>query len=166
MPNYNGVWSLVTQYQYAADWPSAPTTPIGLFQRGTTIESITITTTGNATDFGDKTTNVYGCAACGSSTRGIFGGGESTTNVIDFVIFDSAGNATDFGDLTVARESMDGCNSDTRGVFGMGSPTQNTTDVVIDYITMASTGNATDWGDLSVNRDYKGSASNSHGGIA
>ena len=37
---------------------------------------------------------------------------------------------------------------------------------IIDYVTIASTGNATDWGDLSVNRDYKGSASNSHGGIA
>ena len=144
MPNFNGVWSLTTQLQYAADWPSAPTTPIGLFQRGTTIESITITTTGNATDFGDKTTNISACAACGSSTRGIFGGGESTTNVIDFVIFDSAGNATDFGDLATSVSQHGGCSSLIRGVFAGGANSNGS----IEYVTIASTGDGTDFGDL------------------
>ena len=38
-----------------------------------------------------------------TSFRGLFGGGGSNSNVIDFVTISSEGNATDFGDLSVGR---------------------------------------------------------------
>ena len=68
MPNYNGVWSLSTQYQYVADWPVKPFnylssgTDAGLFvsANGTNVlDFVTISTTGNASDFGDATANNY-----------------------------------------------------------------------------------------------------------
>ena len=52
--------------------------------------------------------------------------------------------------------------SSIRAVFGTGVTGLN----AVDYITIASTGNAIDWGDLNVNAEYKGSASNGHGGLS
>ena len=162
MPNYQGVWSLSEQYQNASGWPVPPTPPIGLFQLETTIEFINISTTGNAADFGDKTTSVHHCGACGSSTRGIFGGGENTTNIIDFVTFASAGNATDFGDLTLATTAV-GISNETKGVFQENQTTPAAGSM--SQITIASTGNAASFGDLSVARGVSGSGSSAHGGL-
>ena len=73
-----------------------------------TIDFITISSTGNASDFGDLTQARYGLAACSSSTRGVFGGGYAPggVNTIDFITISSTGNATDFGDLTQARYDL------------------------------------------------------------
>jgi hypothetical protein len=46
-----------------------------------TIDFITISSTGNATDFGDLTQVRYGPGACSSGTRGVFGGGSTPTSV-------------------------------------------------------------------------------------
>jgi len=128
-----------------------------------TIDYFTISSTGNATDFGDLTATVSENASASSSTRGVFAGGTraGNANIIDYVTIASTGNAIDFGDLSSLRIRITGVSSSIRGVFG-----SRTGNEVVDYVTIASTGNATDWGDLSVNRDYKGSASNSHGGIS
>ena len=69
------------------------------------IDYITISTLGNALDFGDLTRTVFTHAACSSATRGVFGGGfeSGALNVIDYVTISSTGNALDFGDLLVAR---------------------------------------------------------------
>ena len=71
---------------------------------------ITISTTGNAIDFGDLTALVTYAAACsnGNNERGLFGGGNRSgvTNVIDYITISSVGNAVDFGDLTVARNYL------------------------------------------------------------
>ena len=137
----------------------------GAYPSVNVIQYITITTTGNATDFGDLTFASTAMAACGSATRGIKAGGYnpgfSTVNVIEYITFDTTGNATDFGDLTTARPWVAGCNSSTRGLFGGGSDPSN----VIDYITIASVGNATDFGDLTVARGYLASCSSSTRGI-
>ena len=59
MPNYNGVWSLSTQYQNATGWPIKPFNYLssgrdaGLFvsANGTNVlDFVTISTTGNASD--------------------------------------------------------------------------------------------------------------------
>ena len=70
-----------------------------------TIDYITISTTGNATDFGDLTVARYGLAATSDGSRGVFGGGfgPSVSNVIDYIPISIPGNATDFGDLTQSR---------------------------------------------------------------
>jgi sugar lactone lactonase YvrE len=149
------VWAINAFGWSVASDASGSVTPavpqIGVFGGGTTgstsnvIDTITISTTGNATDFGDLSAVKLNLGACSSVTRGVFGGGTSYTNVMEYVTFTSAGNASDFGDLTVGRSSLSGLSSSTRGVFGAGTDGSNQN--VLDYITIASTGNATDFGD-------------------
>jgi len=119
-----------------------------------TINYITISTTGNATDFGDLTQARIALGGLSSSTRGVFGGGlvsPLNQNTIDFVTVSSTGNATDFGDLTVARHWVQPASNSTRGLFATGNSGGSPIGHVntIDYITIASTGNAIDFGDLS-----------------
>lgn len=155
-----GVWTLdqAAFWQKQGLWPIAGSgpTPRGLFGGGSTgtsinvIQYITITTTGNATDFGDLTSVRNALASCSSATRGIFGGGSpNDSNVIDYVTIASLGDASDFGDLTFGRNSLAAASNSTRGLFygGVGVSYYN----VIDYITIATTGNATDFGDTAPN---------------
>ena len=118
----------------------------------TIIEYVTIATTGNALDFGDATVVIVGqSSGCGSTTRGLILGGETSpndTNVIQYVTFSSTGNATDFGDLTEAKQMIQSVSNSIRAVRGGGV---GDTDVM-DYVTIASTGNAIDFGDLSIGR--------------
>ena len=127
------------------------------------IDYVTISTTGNATDFGDLNAATGDLAACSSLSRALFAGGNLYTNVIDYVTIATTGNATDFGDLTVARRGLAGCSNSTRGLFGGGfnGSLQN----VIDYVTIATTGNATDFGDLSVTREGTASFASTTRGI-
>ena len=69
----------------------------------TTIDYVTIQTTGNATDFGDLLAAKFQVAGCADATRGVWGGGNGSSNVIQYVTIQSTGNTTDFGDLTVGR---------------------------------------------------------------
>ena len=119
------------------------------------IDFITISTLGNAQDFGNSTDSRYTYSTCASSTRGFMGGGFSAlVDTIDFVTFSSTGNAIDFGNLTQSRWVMcQGAADSTRGMFVGGlNPSPSTTYNIIDYITMASTGNAQDFGDISSTR--------------
>ena len=131
------------------------------------IQYVTMSTTGDAVDFGDLNTKGNAMNPVSSRTRGIYcgafrpaGGGSSgspyvSDNVIEFVNFASTGrNASNFGDLTVARSNELVMASSTRGVIAGGDVRSNPagTDApinTIDYITMASEGNATDFGDAS-----------------
>jgi hypothetical protein len=81
------------------------------------IEYITIASTGNSTDFGDLTIERLNRAACSSSTRGVFGGGNSAyTNVLDYVTIATTGNALDFGDLPIEEGVLAACSSSNGGV--------------------------------------------------
>ena len=116
------------------------------------IDFVTIASTGNATDFGNATVVIVGqSSGCGSTTRGLILGGEtspSDTNVIQYITIASAGNASDFGDLTEAKQMIQSVSNSIRAVRGGGVGDTN----VMDYVTVASTGNATDFGDLSIGR--------------
>ena len=119
------------------------------------IDFITISTLGNAQDFGNSTDSRYTYSTCASSTRGFMGGGFSgLVDTIDFVTFSSTGNAIDFGNLTQSRWVMcQGAADSTRGMFVGGlDPGPSTTFNIIDFITMAQTGNAVDFGDISSTR--------------
>ena len=116
-----------------------------------TVDFITISTAGNATDFGDQNgAGTYG-STTSDKTRGIIAGGHPAHNdVIDFFTIASTGDATDFGNLTSGRWLMGGgVSSGTRSVFAGGSelssgnPSVNT----ISYVTTQSLGNAVDFGD-------------------
>lgn len=116
-----------------------------------TISEIDITTTGNATDFGDLTTATKLLAGCGSSTRGLMGGGTENgsqyLDTIEYITFTTASNATDFGNLTSGRYMIASASNNTRGLWHTGYQSGGSRSNVIDYVTIASTGNATDFGD-------------------
>jgi len=131
------------------------------------IDYVTISSLGNAIDFGDRTEAKQTSGACASSIRGVWGGGYSVTNTIDYVTISSTGNALDFGDLTQGRYHLKAFSSQTRGIFGLGfilSPAATNVNTM-DYITIASTGNAVDFGDASQSRHDPGSCSSSTRGI-
>ena len=121
------------------------------------IDFITISTLGNAGDFGDMASHRVQGAAAGSHTRGLYAGGEapSIVNTIEFITFSSTGDATNFGDIVTnqyRRMNGMGCGNQTRGLFS-GGWTGSATSNHIDYVTIAQTGNSVDFGDLSVNRE-------------
>ena len=124
-------------------------------QSFTKMQFITISTLGNAGDFGDLETLHNQGAAAASSTRGIYAGGEnpSYTNTIEFITFSSTGDSQDFGDMTDQRRRMNGmgCSNQTRALLSGGY--EGSTLNLIDFITIAQTGNAVDFGDLTVKRE-------------
>lgn len=126
------------------------------------IDYITISTTGNALDFGDLTTAQSGKAAVSGASRGVFGGGSPTTNGMEYITFANTGNATDFGDLNTSPAINAGLSDAIRGVFSGGVAPSRTN--VMDYITIATTGNATDFGDMTTARyDHCGCGNSTRG---
>ena len=128
-----------------------------------TIEYITISSTGNATDFGNLSASTHGQSALASSTRAVSVGGDGSLGTsMEYVTIASTGNTTDFGD-TGGVVYGGAFASSTRGVFNAAyrSGVSN----VIEYITTASPSNSTDFGDLSVSRAYNGGLSSPTRGI-
>ena len=81
------------------------------------MDYITLSTDGNAQDFGNLS-QTRGMNVCASSLiRGLCmgGGAPANSNVIDYITFSTTGNATDFGDLTQARQDISGGISDAHG---------------------------------------------------
>ena len=137
------------------------------------IDYITTATTGNATDFGDLTQNVFMTTGVSSSTRGVRGGGEKSpspanTNVMDYVTIATTGNAIDYGDLTTANQRSGGMSNSIRGLFsGGGTPDASTAVNSIDKITIQTIGNAVDFGDyIGTAVTQAAGCSDSHGGIS
>ena len=93
-------------------WPTPGniyvTQQIGLFFGGSAgaggqnyIDQRNLSSTGNASDFGDMSVGKYNASALGNNTRAIVGGGTASgaINVIEYVTIASASKTTDFGDL-------------------------------------------------------------------
>ena len=141
------------------------------YLRYNVIDYITMSSEGNAIDFGDLT-SIRGAIGAGSNaTRGFIPGGttaDSTTNtnVIDYLTISSTGNAQDFGDLSVTLHNTGVCPSQTRAVFagGYSGPTNTN---VISYVEIATTGDSQNFGDLTAGRSAgnDGASSDSHGGL-
>ena len=118
-----------------------------------TIDYITISTTGNAVDYGDLINSVqlYG-GMCSSHRRWIYFGGApgNPTNQMQYGDISKTGNGIDFGNLTESTHyNPSGVGNRTRGVRMGGSVdpsggAQNT----MDFWTYESLGNAVDFGDL------------------
>jgi hypothetical protein len=135
---------------------AVPAVPRALFAGGqdnsnfiNTIDYITISTTGDAVDFGDLNA-AYDCAGASSSTRGLFARSGSTSSIV-YVTIATTGNSTDFGILTQARFDVSGCSNETRAIWsgGVDPSSSNIAYNTIDYVTIATTGNALDFGDLT-----------------
>ena len=140
----------------------------GLNMAGTnytqTIDYVTISTAGNATDFGDLIERDILSSGGSSSTRSfVYGGrihpGSPMSNRIEYVTFSSTGNATDFGDFpkTFNYGCIGNLGNATRGMLAAGSQgSPADVDAETYYITYASTGNAVKFGDTSSNHSDGG----------
>ena len=141
-----------------------------------TIQYITISTTGDAHDFGDiASARSQFAVGFSNATRGILGGGitgpapTTPINTTEFITIASTGNAQDFGDLsrTNNRHAASACSS-TRGVFAGGDPhaAPYPKSNQIDFLTISTTGNSQDFGDLAnAGRNHFSGYSNGHGGL-
>jgi len=120
------------------------------------IDYVTISTTGNAVNFGDLTLNRYGVAGTsdGANQRGIIAGGvkagPTDCNIIDYITISSLGDATDFGDLVTDNYYMASCSNkiNERGIFAGGWTRED----IIQYVTINTLGNATHYNNLSSDR--------------
>ena len=127
---------------------------------------MTISTQGDAQDFGDTTQARWSASGCSNATRGMWGGGYTPTmyNIIDFVTIASTGNAQDFRDLTEARGGCGSLASSLRAIWAGGETPAPQEE--IDVVTISTTGNATDFGDISAGtRTLPAGCSNGHGGL-
>tara|TARA_Y100000361_G_scaffold96470_1_gene86420 strand:+ start:174 stop:1193 length:1020 start_codon:yes stop_codon:yes gene_type:complete len=131
--------------------------------RDTNMDYITISSKGNATDFGDypisNGTGTRGIVA--NNTRGFIGGGESPSagdshNVIGKFEFASTGSAIDFANLSWTSKGGAGLSNATRGIMtrGYGAPTLSRNE--IDFFTMATQADALDFGDVQSGATYLG----------
>ena len=123
----------------------------GVNTQNKTIDYYTIASTGNATDFGDLSSNRNSTQGGGGTTRAIFfagyAWGSGAVNVIDYVTIATTGDATDFGDASNSIYTHHAnVDSSTRSIF-FGGYTGSHIDV-IEYVTIASKSNATDFGNL------------------
>jgi len=113
------------------------------------IEFITISSLGNAQEFGDLTSARFGGGSCGSSTRGLYGGGEPSKTPNDYVTIASTGNSVSFGSLDSGSGYVKACSNQTRGIWGGGRNPNTTSLNVIQYVTIATLGNSQDFGILT-----------------
>ena len=133
----------------------------------TAIQVVTMSSKGNATDFGDTDRPNSTQGGFSNSIRGIYGGGNlrpGSSSQIYMFNLSSQGSAIFFGNLAAERYEMKGACNQTRGLFagGYGNPTSLNT---IEFITIASSGNAQDFGDLTRGSRNFGATSDSHGGL-
>ena len=131
------------------------------------LEYITISTTGNTSDFGDV--NVKKSNAGGGMTNGVrmvIGPGLDApgqyNNTIEYITMATLGNASDFGDAGSGQEGGSAVSSPTRGVMAIGTPGTGNT---LEYVQIMTIGNSVDFGDLNTGRRVFGALSNGHGGL-
>ena len=131
-----------------------------------TIDFVTISTLGDAVNFGELITERNSHSGCSNSTRGLIVSGQNPSNLnsIEFITIATEGNGTDFGDIsTNGRDYQGSCASATRGINAGGqTPTKIN---VIEFVEIATTGNAIDFGDLTVARRFTQGCSDVHGGL-
>lgn len=140
-----------------------------LYTRQNIIDFVTISTLGDAQDFGDLSYAGYSQGSCSNPIRGVFGGYQgtapiNTSNTIDYITISSKGNSINFGNLTRSHSKITAASSPTRGVFA-GGYSPGSTFNIIDYINILTQGNAVDFGDLTSARQSSGGLSNAHGGL-
>ena len=156
-------FSSTTRGIYAGGTTGAPS-----YSNFNNIQFVTITTTGNTSDFGDIGTAVDFCAGASNATRGIIAGGRvdpsGAFNTIEFITIATTGNAIDFGDLTRNGGEFSASASKIEAVMVGGYNGSSTTNT-IDFVTIATTANAQDFGDLTGARYHASSTTSGHGGL-
>ena len=137
----------------------------------TDMDYITISTFGNAQDFGNLgAANRNGNnGIIASSTRGICATGDSNPTLngtVFHITFASTGGSTSTGSVYTARRLAAGCSNQTRAIVagGYDTPTPGVDNNIIECTTIASLGTSEDFGDLTVSRYFSmGCASSTRG---
>ena len=116
-----------------------------------TIDKVSYTSDGNATDAGNLRYGMQGAGSCADSTHGYVCGGSTPPgapyyNEITKFQFSTDGDCVDLADLTNSPESTTGVNGSTHGYICGGAAPSNVN--VIQKFAFVSTANATDVGDL------------------
>ena len=115
------------------------------------IEFVTISSPGNATDFGNLTdSRSYGSGCANATGRALFWGFAENQPQIDYITTTSTSSASDFGDMQNSRGLGAAASSGTRGLYfggrgGGGGYNSNE----VDYLTIATTMNSVDFGNLT-----------------
>ena len=110
------------------------------------IQEIAVSSTGNATDFGDLTVARRSAGSAGNSTVSMWAGGRvsSYVNTIDKVNPQSSGNASDYGDLVAQLNRHAGLSNSSRAIFSGGDDYNTGRVNTMDYKTISSSGNTPD----------------------
>ena len=141
MPSFGGV-TVGTRGFFAGAY--SPT-------RSDVINYVTVSTLGNAIDFGNLGAANGGPTGFSDSTRGWIAGGNispTITNVMEYVTMASSGNAVDGGDLITATGSRPGSVANSiRGIVAGGSTPGQVKTIV--HHTIQTTGIVQDFGDLT-----------------
>ena len=135
-----------------------------------TIDVITISSTGNATAFGEMQYANYEHAIGSNSVRAIKAGGygPNYSSRIEFFNMASGGDTIRFGDLTgFSGTGKGGVTSPTRFVIAAGYGTSPHFMNTMEFVQIATTGDSVDFGDLAGfgRRLGVNGASNGHGGL-
>ena len=132
------------------------------------IDIVTISTTGDAQDFGVLQESGQSLGAANNATRIVLaeGGAPSVVNTISLITSATTGNALDFGDLSgTNRRDGGGTSSPTRGIFHCGYDGSSFHDEQ-DAVELATTGNSVDFGDAANGNRFRfGHGSSGHGGL-
>ena len=131
-----------------------------------TIDYFTISTLGDATDFGDFVEVKQNGGGATSRVFGLLAGGwnGAAANMNQKITFASTGNSVDTSvDTSASKNACGGLSNGTRGLFcGGTTPTVN---AEVDGIDIASSGVKFDWGDLTTAKYYIQGCSSSTRGI-
>ena len=130
------------------------------------LDYVTTATTGNAVDFGDLSggNNLRnGLAGAGSSTTGLFMGGQNAGTEysdVNYITIATTGNAAIFGNLNAATAFMAAASSSTRAVHAGGINSSNVVVSTMDYTTISTSGSFTNFGNLTLARQQFAGTSN------
>ena len=132
------------------------------------IQYVTMSTLGNAADFGDLNELRGSVSAASNAVTGIYGGGASPTyfKSMDKITISTLGNAVEYGDLAEVIASFGSGASPTRILFAGGySPAGPAKVDVMQYKQFASSGDTIDFGDLLGAAALVFPLTNGHGGL-
>ena len=134
------------------------------------IQFITISTLGNAQDFGELLQGSQSAFhGLGNRNHAFYAGGSQVPaglNVIQKITVASLGNAVDHGDITAGnRANGAGLSNTTRALLAGGNLGSPATDI-IEYFSTIQSGNSVDFGDLSASQEgLEGSINSSTRGV-
>lgn len=119
-----------------------------------TIQTVTISTLGNATLFGNLADPRRYIGATASTTRSIFLGGDfnfdsTIYSTLEYITFASESNSAFFGNALGPVTGSAGCGNNVRSIFAGGSSSYGTSLNTVQYVAPSTLGNSISFGDVA-----------------